>query len=109
MIFMASEEYLMKLYEEIIKVRQLLELLAKSSLKDELEKVATTDERRKVWALCNGFLSTKEIAEKVDISTRAVQIFLKELRDADLITMERRGYPKRRFDYIPSSWKVDIE
>jgi len=106
---MVQEESMVKLYEEITKIRQLLELLARDSIKRELEQVATSDERKKVWALCNGFLSTTDISQKVAISQRAIQIFLKELQDADLITVEKRGYPKRKFDYVPSGWEVSTE
>jgi len=104
-----NEESLIKLYEEITRIRQLLELLARDGIKRELEQLATSDERKKVWALCSGFMSTTEISQKVTISQRAVQMFLKELQEADLITIKKRGYPKRKFDYIPSGWEVSTE
>lgn len=106
---MLSEEIIMKFYEEVSRIRELLEILARSHLKEELEKVATTDKRKKIWTLCNGFLNTREIAERVKVSQRAVQIFMSKLQEADLITVERRGYPKRKFDYVPSSWAVKKE
>ena len=52
---MLNEESVLKIYEELTRIRQLLEMLARSDLKDELEKVATTDERKRIWALCDGF------------------------------------------------------
>ena len=109
MIVMVSEDIFMKFLDELSKIRQLLEMLARGALKTELEKIATTPERRKIWALCNGTLSTEEIARKVNVSQRTVQRFVKELREADLVIVERRGYPKRRFDYIPSDWDVEME
>jgi len=104
---MNRKENFTTLLDEIIKIRQLLEMLAKDSLRKELEEVVTTAERRKMWRLFNGFLNTKEIAEKVGVSQRAVQIFVKELQAKDLVFIVRRGYPKRKFDYIPSDWKIE--
>jgi len=106
---MVTEESFIRLYEEIVTIRHLLELLARSDIKEELEKIATTDERKNVWALCTGFLSTREMSEMIGVSQRAIQIFVGELRDADLITIERRGYPKRKYDYVPSGWEARTE
>jgi predicted ArsR family transcriptional regulator len=103
---MVSEKIEERIYEELIKIRELLERLARKELKEDLEKVATTKERRKIWALCDGMTSTSEIATKAGVSQRAVQIFLNELQARDLITFEKRGYPKRKYDYIPSDWEV---
>jgi predicted ArsR family transcriptional regulator len=100
-----SENWDEKIYEELVKIRELLERLARKELKEDLEKIATTKERKKIWVLCDGMTSTSDIATKAGISQRAVQIFLNELQTRDLITFERRGYPKRRYDYIPSDWR----
>lgn len=100
------QEVLERIYEEILKVRHLLEIAVRDELKRELEAIATSRERRVVWTLCDGVSSTNEIAQKARISQRAVQVFIKELMVADLITLEKRGHPKRRFDYIPSDWRV---
>lgn len=99
-----SKDDLIPLYEEIVKMRKLLQILASEKIKERVEHIATTDERKKVWALCNGMHSTSEIAEKVKISLRAVQIFLKDLQDAGLVNTEKRGYPKRAFNYVPPGW-----
>lgn len=95
-----------KIYEELTKVRHLLEILAKNELQKALEHVVTTKERRMMWALCDGLTTTDEIARKTGVSQRAVQIVVKELLKADLITVETRGRPKRMFEYIPSTWRV---
>jgi predicted transcriptional regulator len=54
----------------------------------------------------DGFSSTEQIAQRAGVSQRSVQLLVKELVDAGLVVMERRGYPKRVFDYIPSEWRV---
>lgn len=98
------QEILEKVYEELLKVRHLLEIAVRDELKRELEAIATSKERRTVWTLCDGVSSTSEIAKKAGISQRAVQVFIRDLLTADLITLEKRGYPRRKFDYIPSDW-----
>ena len=95
-----------KIYEELVKIRELLELLVRDEIKKELELIATTDERKRIWALCDGLTSTAEIADKVGVSQRTVQFFISQLEEKDLIVIKRRGRPKRRIDYIPSSWKL---
>ena len=100
-----SEKMLMSLYDEIVKIRQLLEITFKNNLMKELEKILTTQERRMVWALSDGFTDTKTIAKKIGISRRAVQIAIKELQEADLLIVEKRGFPKRKFEYVPFEWK----
>ena len=96
---------LMSLYDEIVKIRQLLEMTVKNDLMKELEKILTTKGRKMIWALCDGFAGTKTIAKKTGISVRAVQVAVKELQEADLLVVERRGFPKRKFDYVPFEWK----
>jgi len=99
-----SEKMLMSLYDEIVKIRQLLEITLKDDLKKELERVLSTKERKTVWALSDGFADTRTIARKAGISRRAVQITVKELQEAELMVVERRGYPRRKFDYVPFEW-----
>lgn len=94
-----------KIYEELIKIRELLERLARRSLKEDLESIATTNERKRIWTLCDGLNSTTEIASKVGVSQRTVQIFINELHDRDLIAIGKRGYPKRKYDYVPSDFR----
>lgn len=102
---MISEEVIMEVLDELSKIRQLLEILTEDALRKKLEKVATTKERKKMWRLFDGTLSTEEIAKKVNVTQRAVQIFIRELKEMGLVSIEKRGYPKRRFDYIPADWK----
>jgi predicted deacetylase len=103
-----SEKTLMSLYEEIIKIRQLLEMTVKDNLRKELERILTTKERKIVWALSDGFMDTQTIAEKAGISQRAVQITVKDLQNVDFLVIERRGFPKRKFDYVPPEWRYHI-
>lgn len=103
-----SKEMLLSIYEEIVKVRQLLEITVKDKLEKELEKVLTTKERRAIWALSDGFTNTKTISQKAGLSRRAVQHVVKDLQESGLVIIRKRGYPKRKFDYVPSEWEQDI-
>ena len=96
-----------KIIDELVLIRSLLERLLRDTLRRDLEAIATTKERRAIWASLDGIKNTDEISQKTGVSQRAVQIFVRELLDSDLISMERRGYPRRRFDYIPSSWRLE--
>lgn len=98
-----------EIYKELVKIRSLLERLAKKELKEDLESVASTNERKIIWSLCDGLNNTSEIASKTRVSQRAVQLFIKELAEKDLIIVEERGRPKRKYDYIPSDWQIKGE
>lgn len=104
-----SEGILLEIYNELVKIRKLQEIGLRDTLKKELESILTTEERKRIWALSDGFTDTGTIAERVNLSRRAVQIALRELQDAELITVERRGYPKRNFDFVPQSWRISEE
>jgi FixJ family two-component response regulator len=104
-----SEKMFTSLYEEVVKIRQLLEMTVKDNLRKELEKILTTKERKMVWALSDGFTDTKTIAKETGISQRAVQITVRDLQSADFLVVERRGFPRRKFDYVPSEWKYEKE
>jgi len=102
-----SNEPLEQILAELTLIRSLLERISKDTLRHDLESVATTKERRAIWTNLDGLQSTDEVSQKTGVSQRAVQIFVRELLESDLISMERRGYPKRRFDYVPSSWRLE--
>lgn len=108
MIYM-SEKMVISLYDEVVKIRQLLEITLKDNLRKELERILTTEERRLIWALSDGFTDTKTIAKEAGLSRRAVQLTLKRLQEADLVTVRKRGFPKRQFDYVPAEWKYEKE
>ncbi|MHA1285083.1 MAG: hypothetical protein ACTSQP_21500 [Promethearchaeota archaeon] len=97
---MCEEDFFSKIFEEILTIRQLMELIAKNKIISEIEKFASTKNRKKVWNLLDGTLSTNELASKAKISQRAVQEFLKDLKENSLILELKRGYYKRKFDYF---------
>jgi len=104
-----SEKTILGLYDEIVKIRQLLEIVVKDNLKKELEKILTTKERQYVWALSDGEIDTKTMADKIGMTQRSVQRTIESLQNVDFVIVEKRGYPKRKFDYVPPEWKMNME
>ena len=101
-----SEKLLERILVELVEIKQLLILNSREALKRELNEIASTDERKRIWGLLDGLTPTIEIAKKVGMSARAVQIFVSQLEEKELMITEKRGYPKRRMDYIPSDWQL---
>lgn len=100
-----AERYQESVLEELIGIRRVLEFLAEDKLRTYLDGIISTDQRQKMWSLLDGNYSTTEIANKSGITPRAVQLFIKELQQLDLILMVKRGYPKRKLDYVPLEWR----
>lgn len=102
-------ELLKKINSNLSVIRKLTELQLKGPIKKELEKLASTSERKKIWTLCDGTVSTSEIARKVGVSRRAVQYFIQEATRQELIVTDKRGFPYRMIDWIPPDWKKTLE
>jgi len=95
--------------ENLVVIRQLMELQLRKLIKEELERVASTPERKKMWILCDGATSTSEISRKVGVSTRAVQYFIRDAQRLELIRIDKRGFPRRAINWIPSDWQKLVE
>lgn len=92
---------LSELLNEIVKIRELLELLAEDRVRTALLSVATTHQRRQIWKLLDGRTSTSQISKELEISIRTIQQFVKELGERNLIYSMKRGHPQRRVDIVP--------
>jgi len=102
-------EVLRSIDAKLSVIRQLIELQTHSIVKDKLEKVASTPSRKIIWALCDGTLSVSDIAKKAGVSTRAVQYFVREAQELELITVDKRGFPRRTINWIPLKWQHIIK
>lgn len=89
---------------ELRKISKILVLANAQALETELSKYATTDERKKAWALIDGSRLPEGIGENAGMKLRTVQEYLKILVDAALIENFRGKPPKRLLDYVPASW-----
>ncbi len=85
-------------------IRRVLEIQARPAVLDEISKVASTSERRKVWILSDGSLNTNEIAARSGAKLRTVQAFVQECTRAGLMISGKRGYPSRAMDLVPNGW-----
>ena len=100
---MSDEEIL----AELKKITKLLMFAYSDDIKIEIEKVATTPQRKMIWALLDGIHMSNEIAQKIKISTSAVNIFLDKAKILGLAKNPRNEPPYRLIDYVPPEW-VDL-
>ncbi len=103
---MTSEQIMEEVSKQLGEIKQLLLVMARNDIQNELEAIITTDEKKKIWALCDGINTTNEISTKAKVSIRYVQLIIKDLQNASLISVEKRGIPKRVFDYVPKNWRI---
>jgi len=90
--------------EELKRISKILTLAHGESLEKELSKIATTDERKKIWVLIDGVKLSKDIAKDVGVTVRSVNGFLSICEKAGLIENPWGKPPKREIDYVPAKW-----
>jgi hypothetical protein len=88
---------------ELKKMSRVLLLANATQVERELGKIASTDDRKKIWVLVNGSLTSKEIADRVGITQRGVNLFLREAKLAEFIDYDE-DCPRRILDYVPAAW-----
>jgi len=89
---------------ELKKISKILILANAEAIERELSSYATTDERKMVWVLMDGQRKSKELAQSVGISERAVNLFLMALEASELIENPWGKGPRRLLNYVPPSW-----
>jgi len=90
--------------EELKRIHKILLLANSEKIEQELSKVATSNERKKIWILINGKLTAKQIANKIGIHVRSVNRFLEICERVGFIENLWGKPPRKKVDYIPSSW-----
>lgn len=98
-------EQLRQISEDIRAIRNYVRLQSRTAISASLREIAKTDERQQMWRMFEGVKSTEQIAKEICVSIRSVQYFVQEADDAGLLLTEKRGYPKRVENIIPSDWK----
>lgn len=98
---MSYEEEILK---ELRKLTKILVLSNGSNLESQIEKYATTPERKKIWVMIDGKRQANDIAQAIGITKRGVDMFLKVLEDASLIERPFNKPPIRIADYVPAGW-----
>jgi hypothetical protein len=89
---------------ELRKISKILLLANASVVESELDKIATSDDRKRMWVLVNGFRMPKDIAGQLKITDRAVRYFLDALAAAGFIENRKGEPPRKILDYVPPSW-----
>lgn len=98
---MPYEEEILK---ELKKISKIMTLSNGDKLENEIEKYATSNDRKKIWVLLDGKRQSDDIAKITGKTRRAVDIFLKTLEDANLVERPYNKPPTRIMDYIPAKW-----
>jgi hypothetical protein len=89
---------------ELRKISRILILTNAVAVEKELSKIATTNERKKMWVLMDGKRMPKDLAKETGVTAMAVSNFLAAGVAAELIEYNRGEPPRRMLDYVPPSW-----
>ena len=90
--------------KELRKISKILIMAYGERLEKQLAKVATTDDRKRIWVLINGKLTPKEISKQTGIKTSTIRPYLTILNKAELIENPYGKPPRKLIDYVPPKW-----
>src|SRR5437867_2303710 len=85
-------------------ITRILTIAHADRVANELAKIATTDDRKRMWILIDGKQMAKDIAKKLNVSDRAVNYFLREVTLAGFVENPPRKPPAKLIDFTPPSW-----
>jgi len=97
-------EILKQINDNILALKKLKELEMREVVTREIERIASTSVRKKMWVLSDGTKTTDEISKIINVSKRAVQYFVQECLNSGLLGVDKRGYPVRRIEWVPPEW-----
>ena len=89
---------------EMKNISKILLIAHSDKIESELEKVATTDERKRIWILIDGKRTSQEIAVQIGISKRSVDRFLRLAENIGFVKNPWGKPAYRTVDYVPSKW-----
>ena len=89
---------------ELRRISKILLLTNSAVIEKELSKLATSDDRKRMWVLIDGLRMPKDIATQLKVTERAVRYFLDGLTAAGFVENVRGEPPKKTLDYVPPSW-----
>jgi hypothetical protein len=93
--------------KELKKISKILLLANAAVVEAELSKIATTNDRKKMWALMDGIRMPADIAQEAKVTAMTVSYFVNAGKAAELIEYKKGEPPKRILDYVPPSW-IDL-
>jgi len=89
---------------ELRKISKILVLTNAGAVEKELSKLASTNDRKKMWVLMDGKRMPGDIAKETGVTAMAVSIFLNAGVAAELVDYHRGEPPRRILDYVPPAW-----
>jgi hypothetical protein len=89
---------------ELKVISKILLLSNSQAVKKEIEKVCSSDARKKMWVLADGARMPAAIATEAKVTAMAVSTFLNAGEAAGLIQYKRGEPPRRILDYVPPEW-----
>jgi len=89
---------------ELKKISKILLLAHGKQLDAELGRIATTDDRKRVWVLIDGKLDPEGISKQSGLSVGSVRNFLTVLEKAELVENPYGKPPVKLIDYVPPKW-----
>jgi len=92
------------MFRELRKISRILILANAPAVEKELSKIATTEERKKIWVLMDGKRMPGDLAKEAGVTAMAVSRFLNAGEAAGLIEYKRGEPPRRALDYVPPAW-----
>jgi len=84
--------------QNLEEIKALLKIMAIQEFQKLRSSILSTRNKVKIFELCDGELSLNEIAEKVNVSSEAVRLTIKDFDDVGIIIIKRSGkkwYPRR--------------
>jgi len=97
---MSTDEML----RELRKISKILILTNAKEVEKELSKIASTNDRKKMWVSIDGKRMPADIAKEVGVTAMAVSYFLNAGIAAGIIDYIRGEPPRRVLDYVPATW-----
>jgi hypothetical protein len=91
-------------FRELRKISKVLTLSNAPAIEKELNKIASTKERKRMWIYLDGKRMQKDIADKAKVTPQAVGQFLNAGVPLELIEYEKGKPPRRLLDYVPPEW-----
>lgn len=93
--------------KELKKISKILILSNASVIENEIAKIASTNDRKRIWVLIDGTKMPSDIAKEAITTTMTVSNFLNAGKIADLVEYTKGLPPQRILDYVPPSW-IDL-
>ncbi len=89
---------------ELRRISKVLILSNAPVIEKELSKIASSDDRKRLWISMDGNRMPKDLASLVGVTPMAVSVFLNAGIAASLVEYEKGKPPRRLLDYVPPAW-----